>query len=56
MKKPYQRPTQDALRHEGSRSQGADPRPPATVNVNCDIRKPVLPSSLDVLFQLKYRR
>lgn len=56
MKKPYQRPTQDVLRRHTNRDQGADARPPASVTVNCDIKKSILPNSLDVLFQLNYRR
>jgi hypothetical protein len=56
MKKPYQRPAQDVPRHEGSRGHWTDARPPAFVTVNCDIKKSILPNSLDVLFQFNYRR
>lgn len=56
MKKPYQCPTQDVSRREGSRGQGTNAGPPAFVTVNCDIKKSILPNSMDVLFQFNYRR
>lgn len=55
MKKSY-RPQQSQPTSGTNRQQVAGSRLQDTVTLNGDIKKPILPNRLDVLFRLNYRR
>lgn len=56
MKKTYRPPSQSQPISSTNRQQAAGSRLQDAVTLNCEIKKSILPNSLDVLFQFNYRR